>query len=72
MAVVVCKPGQRVTPEELSRWCEGRMARFMVPRYLEFRPEIAKTETHRVQKSELKRRGVGPDTWDREAKGASA
>jgi crotonobetaine/carnitine-CoA ligase len=72
MAVVVCRPGQRVTPEELWRWCESRMARFMVPRYLEFRAEIPKTETHRVQKSELKRRGVGPDTWDREAQGASA
>jgi crotonobetaine/carnitine-CoA ligase len=39
-----------------------------VPRYIEFREELRKTETHRIQKSGLKRDGVGPNTWDREAR----
>jgi crotonobetaine/carnitine-CoA ligase len=43
------------------------MARFMVPRYIEFREELPKTEAHRIQKSGSKRDGVGPNTWDREA-----
>ena len=46
------------------------MAAFMVPRYVEFRTELPKTETHRVQKRELKSTGVGPDTWDRDAQPA--
>jgi crotonobetaine/carnitine-CoA ligase len=67
MAVVILKEGENLTPEELIRHCEERMAKFMVPRYLEFRDALPKTETHRVQKSELKRAGVGPNTWDRDA-----
>jgi crotonobetaine/carnitine-CoA ligase len=43
------------------------MARFMLPRYVEFQEGLPKTETHRVQKRVLKSRGVGPQTWDREA-----
>jgi crotonobetaine/carnitine-CoA ligase len=66
MAVVVLKEGQQAAPAELLRHCEERMAKFMVPRYFEIRDEIPKTGTHRVQKSALKRDGVGPDTWDRE------
>jgi crotonobetaine/carnitine-CoA ligase len=68
MAIVVLKENQTLQPEELVRHCEQRMARFMVPRYIEFREELPKTETHRIQKSGLKRDGVGPNTWDREAR----
>ena len=44
----------------------------MVPRWVEIRAALPKTETHRVQKAELKAAGVGPATWDREAQGRSA
>jgi len=47
--------------------CDARMARFMVPRYIEFRDALPKTETHRVQKRVLKSDGVSAQTWDREA-----
>jgi crotonobetaine/carnitine-CoA ligase len=67
MAIVVLKPNQTLGPEELVRHCQERMAKFMVPRYIEFREELPKTETHRIQKGVLKREGVGPNTWDREA-----
>jgi crotonobetaine/carnitine-CoA ligase len=63
----VLKPNQTLGPEELVRHCQERMAKFMVPRYIEFREELPKTETHRIQKGVLKREGVGPNTWDREA-----
>jgi crotonobetaine/carnitine-CoA ligase len=68
MAVVVLKEGRTLTPADLIDHCQGRMARFMVPRYLEFRDALPKTETHRVQKSLLKRTGVGPETYDRGAR----
>jgi crotonobetaine/carnitine-CoA ligase len=67
MAVVVLKPGKSLAPDELIAHSEARMARFMIPRYLEFREALPKTGTHRVQKSALKREGIGPRTWDREA-----
>jgi len=66
MVVVVRKPGMDVAPEELIKFLEARLAKFMIPRYLDFRGSIPKTETHRVQKSDLKREGVTPTTWDRE------
>lgn len=66
MVIAVLKDGQQLTPEALIAHCEKRMAKFMVPRYVEFRTELPKTGTHRVQKSELKRQGVTASTWDRE------
>ncbi|MCZ7536959.1 MAG: AMP-binding protein [Acidimicrobiia bacterium] len=69
MAVVVLKEGEELAPEDLLSFVEPRMAKFMVPRYIELRDELPKTETHRVQKGALKRDGVGPDTWDRERAG---
>ena len=67
MAVVVPKEGHVLEPADLVRHCEGRMAGFMVPRYVEIRDALPKTETHRIQKAALKRDGVSPRTWDREA-----
>ena len=67
MAVVVLKEGRTLTAAELIAHCEPRMARFMLPRYIEFQSALPKTETHRVQKRVLKDNGVGPATWDREA-----
>jgi crotonobetaine/carnitine-CoA ligase len=72
MAVVVPKDGHTITPEELVEHCEPLMAGFMVPRYVEIRSALPKTETHRVRKAELKSEGVGPATWDREVQRGSA
>jgi len=67
--VVVPRPGQTLEPLEIVRWCEPRMAYFMVPRYVEFRDELPKTATERVEKYRLKAEGLGPSVWDREAAG---
>lgn len=67
MAIVILQPDQTLTPEALIEHCVNTMAKFMVPRYIEFRKELPKTGTLRVQKAVLKREGVGPETWDREA-----
>jgi len=70
--VMVCltlKPGQKLTPVELTAHCEERMAYFMVPRYLRFMEGLPKTPTERVQKYRLREEGVTPDTWDREKAG---
>ncbi|MCS6805626.1 MAG: ATP-dependent acyl-CoA ligase [Acidobacteriota bacterium] len=67
--VVVLKEGEQLEPEELIRFCESRMAYFMVPRYVEFRHELPKTPTQRVEKYKLQAEGNGPKTWDRERGG---
>ena len=64
--VIVLKDGAQVEPAELIAFCEKKMAYFMVPRYLEFRPSLPKTPTERVEKYKLQLEGNSPATWDRE------
>lgn len=65
---VVLKPGKYLDPHDLTVFCEGRMAYFMVPRYVEFLDDFPKTPTERTQKFELRKRGIG-NAWDREKMG---
>jgi crotonobetaine/carnitine-CoA ligase len=62
---VVLRPGAALDEPELVLWCGERLASFMVPRYVQFRDSLPKTETLRVQKHLLKREGVA-DAWDRD------
>jgi crotonobetaine/carnitine-CoA ligase len=64
--VAVLRPGATLEPAELTAWCATRMADFMVPRYVEYRPALPLTETGRVHKFELRAEGAGA-AWDREA-----
>jgi acyl-CoA synthetase (AMP-forming)/AMP-acid ligase II len=64
-AVVVPKPGRRPTPVDIVDYCDGKLAYFKVPRYIDIREELPKTTTERVKKYEL----IGEttqDVWDRE------
>ena len=68
MIFVVARPGSGLTAESLVGFLTERMPKFMVPRYVEFVTELPKTDaSFRTRKFELRARGVGPDTWDREA-----
>jgi crotonobetaine/carnitine-CoA ligase len=62
--VVVPHPGRTIDPAELRAYLVDRMARFMVPRYLEIVESLPKTPTQKVRKVDLRTAGVGPDTWD--------
>lgn len=66
---IVFKPGLTATPEEILDFCQGKMAYYAIPRYVEFRDSLPKTGTHRIEYSVLKQEGVTPGTWDREASG---
>lgn len=72
MAYVIPRRESTLTPTALAAWCELRMARFMVPRYLRFVDELARTPTDKVEKFRLKEAGITTDTFDRERKGGSA
>ncbi len=64
----VKRPGAVITPADLCAELTSRMTRFMVPRYIEFLDALPKTEaTARIVKADLRTRGLGPGTWDREA-----
>jgi crotonobetaine/carnitine-CoA ligase len=67
--VVVPRPGEPPTPEEILDFCKGRMAHYAIPRYVELVEELPKGGTQRIQYGILKQRGVTPGTWDREAAG---
>ena len=63
---IVTQPGEQPKPEEILGYCRGRMARYAIPRYVEFVDALPKTGTHRIQYAALKARGVTPGTWDRD------
>ena len=48
-------------------FCRERMARHMVPRYVDLVDRLPRTPTEKVEKAALRRRGVTPTTWDGEA-----
>ena len=56
----VKRSGSSISPEELCADLETRMARFMVPRYIEFVDELPKTQaTQRMIKADLRHTGPG-------------
>ena len=61
----VLRPGAELSAAELVDWCAARMARHMVPRYIEFLPALPLTPTEKVEKYRLREAGVTPGTWDR-------
>lgn len=69
---VVCRPGETLHPAELIRFCDDRMAYFMVPRYVEVLDALPKTPNEKVRKVELRQmgsNGITAATWDRVAAG---
>jgi crotonobetaine/carnitine-CoA ligase len=69
MVSVVLKPGQSMTPEELLDYCQGKMAYFMVPRFINFVNELPKSKVHRTLKQILRDKGITETTYDREKAG---
>jgi carnitine-CoA ligase len=69
MAFLVLRTGAEPDPAGIVRHLEPRLAYFAIPRFLEFVETLPLTENGKVQKFELRARGVGPLTWDREGAG---
>jgi fatty-acyl-CoA synthase len=47
---IVLKAGTSATEEEIRNFCRGQIARYKVPRYIRFVPELPKTVTGKAQK----------------------
>ena len=66
MVAVVLRPNVVFDASELTEFCAERMARHMVPRYVDTVAVLPRTPTEKVRKDELRERGVTATTWDRE------
>jgi len=68
-AVLVLAEGHEFDPEAIFRDMVEKLPYFMVPRYYEAVAALPMTQTHKVQKVELRKAGITEDTWDCEANG---
>ncbi len=68
-AYIVTAGGADIDNSALLDYCVAQIPRFAVPRYIEAVEALAKTATNKIQKEPLRRAGVTPRTWDREAAG---
>lgn len=68
-ALVVPAAGVEVTYEELVEYLVPRLPYFMIPRYFEFVDALPRTPSMKVRKVELRERGLGEQSWDRETAG---
>jgi long-chain acyl-CoA synthetase len=50
---VVLRPGETATAKELIEWCRQGLARYKVPRYVEFRDELPKTLVGKILRRKL-------------------
>ncbi|MGH7803739.1 MAG: AMP-binding protein [Candidatus Binatia bacterium] len=66
-ACIVLRGGASLPFDELVKFCEPRMPKFAVPRFVEIVAELPKTATGKLQKEGLRRAGIGDGTWDRMA-----
>jgi long-chain acyl-CoA synthetase len=50
---IVLKKGMRVTEEQIIEWCNERIARYKVPRLIEFREQLPKTMVGKILRRKL-------------------
>jgi acyl-CoA synthetase (AMP-forming)/AMP-acid ligase II len=53
-AVIALKPGEKATPEEIQEYCSRYLAKFKIPKYVEFRDTLPRNPAGKVVKGELK------------------
>jgi crotonobetaine/carnitine-CoA ligase len=67
-AYIVLKPTaarEELPPEAVWTFCNEHLALFKVPRFLEYRSELPKTPSSKIQKNLLREEGKGPIVFDR-------
>jgi crotonobetaine/carnitine-CoA ligase len=68
-ACIVTRPGAELDHVGLRDFCSDHMPYFAVPRFVEVVESLPKSPIGRVQKFELRKRGITDDTWDAVAAG---
>jgi len=52
-AFVVLKPGKSLSQEQVLEYLDGKLARYKIPKYYEFREELPKSAAGKILKREL-------------------
>lgn len=69
-AYIQPKEQELIRPEEILDFCQGKIAHFMIPQYLEFMEQLPRLGgTEKVAKADLENAGITKKTWDREKAG---
>jgi acyl-CoA synthetase (AMP-forming)/AMP-acid ligase II len=56
-AVIVLKPGETATEDEIRQFCEGNLAKYKIPRTVDFSTtELPKTPSGKIQKNVIRTR----------------
>ena len=67
--IIVPKGNKLFDIQAFIRFCEEKMPKYMVPRYVEETESLPKTGTGKVEKAKLKEQGLTVNTWDKEIGG---
>jgi crotonobetaine/carnitine-CoA ligase len=65
MVAVVPEPNVEVDPAQLARFVNDHAPYYLVPRYIDIVEELPHTPTGKIQKFDLRTKGVTAATWDR-------
>jgi carnitine-CoA ligase len=68
-ACIVLRPGKTVDYIQLLDFCSSHMPYYAVPRYVEIVEQLPRSPIGRVQKFELRKLGIRPNTWDAQSVG---
>src|SRR5260221_9933832 len=66
---VVPMPGNTLEPADIIEWLTKRVPRHLVPRFIEIRASLPKTDMGKIQRAALRSegsRGLTARTWDQE------
>ena len=67
MAAIIRAPGSMLRPAAICEFCSPLLAKFAIPRFIDFVDGLPLTENGKVRKFVLIERGVTGGTWDRSA-----
>jgi carnitine-CoA ligase len=65
----ILRDDAKLAAVDLCAWAVDRLPYFALPRYIEFRDELPRTPSGKVQKFQLRQEGMTSNTWDREKAG---
>ncbi len=57
-AWIILKEGETATDDEIREFCQGKIAHFKIPRYIEFVDQYPMTASGKIQKFKLKEQSV--------------
>eukprot|EP01006_Ploeotia_vitrea_P047310 TRINITY_DN67112_c5_g3_i1.p1 TRINITY_DN67112_c5_g3~~TRINITY_DN67112_c5_g3_i1.p1 ORF type:complete len:533 (-),score=82.11 TRINITY_DN67112_c5_g3_i1:1038-2636(-) len=53
-AAIQLRPGHKLTANELKQWCDGKIARFKIPKQITFHDQLPRTEAGKLMKRRLR------------------